>query len=92
MQRGSFAVTIRNQFCAVQVIELWHGLARCCGVSLEISRNCVDMFLSSLLWVSVGGRAGADGPRAPCRPQPCCDSVKQSYSAHPQPARSRNIT
>lgn len=37
----------------MQVIELCHGLSSCCRVSLEISRNCLDMFLSSLLWVSL---------------------------------------
>ena len=47
-------LNIRKQFRAVQMTEHWHRLLRGCGVSsLQISRNCLDMVLSTLHLVSL---------------------------------------
>ena len=47
-------LNIGKQFRAVQMTEHWQRLPRGCGVSsLQISRNCLDMVLSTLHLVSL---------------------------------------
>lgn len=55
---------------------------RSCGVSSwEISRSCLDVVLSSVLWVALIERGvRRDGPKSPFQHQPSCDSVNITFS------------
>lgn len=52
LEQRRFPLNTRKQFSAVQVSEHWHRLPRGCEVSSEISRNHMDVVLSTLLTVS----------------------------------------
>lgn len=73
----------REHLCTELVTGHWHRLPQeAVGISLEISKNRLDVALGGLLWVSLleQGWDQVDS-RGPCQPLPYCHSVIKAKTA-----------